>query len=167
MEVVVGDIWEYHRPDTVVGVPVNWTYNKQTGKAIMGRGVAAQYAERYPGVPHLLGGLIKASPRTPHLAWMQNIVGIPVKRHWLDNADLELIQTGLHALTQYDCKAVYLPLLGAGYGGLDPLASLTLMASILKDSRFCLVLKDERVQQKYSASFRYSPKANKRDRTLF
>lgn len=169
MRVIVGDLW-LDRPNAYRVVPINWTYSKTSGLAVMGRGVAQQCATLYPEVPKQLGEAIKQTPRSPRLMGIYRLFLLPVKFHWRDDASINMMKESLvelrNAVGESDAE-IYLPLLGAGFGGLDPLVSMTLMATILDDDRFTLVLKDASVEDKYAYTFRPSQSANKVDRTTY
>lgn len=166
MKVIVGDIWTDRQVEGQVVVPINWTFNRY-GRAVMGRGVARQAADKYPDLALLLGGMIKSNPRTPQICFHKDLILFPVKNHWRDKADLNIIARSLWELRALQSSGtIYFPLLGAGFGELDPVAVLTLMAYMLPSERHILVLKDATVAARYPESFAPSTLANRRDRTV-
>ena len=167
MRVIIGDLW--NRVDKYyVVVPINWTCNRN-GKAVMGRGVAAQAVNHYPELPSLLGKYIMNQPTLPEVLLHAELALVPVKNHWKDLASIKLIDRSLRELVSrlsdspYYC---YLPLLGAGFGGLEPLTSFTLMASILTSDKYTLVLRDSSVVNRYPKTFKPSYLAQRKDNTL-
>lgn len=169
MRVIVGDLWSASKDGHFIIVPINWTYNRN-GNAVMGRGVAAQAAKFYPDLPGILGRYIMSQPTMPEVTFHKDLILVPVKRHWKDTASITFIDKSLRELTEAKTcvphEEWYLPLLGAGFGDLEPLTSLTLMASILTSDNYTLVLKDTTVVSKYSETFKPSVLANRKDKTI-
>ena len=92
----------------------------------MGRGVAQQAALRWPGLPYILGGLIRAGGNHVQMlgtwdSWQ--LIALPVKHHWRDPADFILIERSLDELVghveKYGLNDVALPRPGCGNGGLE------------------------------------------------
>jgi len=118
---------------------------KKDGGAVMGRGVALQAARSWYGLQKLLGTklskkgnrvrvLTKNDAAVPYLSLPRrtdpllvavpwHIVSFPVKYHWKDKADLELIETSCKQLNKLILKRnwrrVLLPKPGCGNGGLN------------------------------------------------
>jgi hypothetical protein len=83
-----GDIWEYYQYGAMIVVTTNGIVRKD-GACVMGAGVAKQAAKKFPQLPFEVGR---------HLGRYGNVVGVfhriitmPVKHHWRDEADLDLI----------------------------------------------------------------------------
>lgn len=90
MRIVKGDLWNYHR----MGAPITITTNgmvKKNGEAVMGAGIAKQAARFFPEMPALLGEHILTNGNV--VGWFpeQRLLTFPVKHHWAEDADLELI----------------------------------------------------------------------------
>lgn len=154
MKIIVGDLWNH--PKACKIIPVNLSTN-HAGHAILGKGVAKQAAMKYPSLPSLYGTYLKS--RQPNQSAVMfdetaELLLVPVKRHWSDKAQLDLIETSLLEVINMGAFGnIYTPLLGCGFGELEILPVLTLMAKLL-DNRFTLVLKDDSVEQKYPQSFK-------------
>lgn len=149
MKEVKLNIWDAYDndPDCVVCVTVNG-YVKKNGEAVMGRGTAAQAAQRWQSLSRWTGRWIKANGNTVQLIVPLRLLTFPVKpakgtsdgqnvvRHmrwrypkgsvvpgWAMKADLALIKRSLARLAQWqkfcDWERVYLPRPGCGAGELD------------------------------------------------
>ena len=120
---VAGDIFEA-TADALVN-PVNTV-------GVMGKGLAAQFRERFPANTRLYEAACRArmvqlgrmfvteSPVRPGPRWSINF---PTKSHWRYPSRLEWITSGLEDLAavieQHRIRSIALPALGAGNGGLD------------------------------------------------
>lgn len=93
----------------------------------MGKGLALQFAHRYPDMLQSYklaaqGGEVRIGEM-----WIWNepeitIINFPTKIHWRDPSKLEWISAGLDDLRKYvilNKHSVCLPALGCGLGGLD------------------------------------------------
>ena len=156
---------------------------RNDGACVMGRGVAKQATERWPGIEYRIGQFISSrgnhvhrvslwpdyagSPKLPLVKmpkskvvapanWLSlqfHIFTLPVKHHWREKADLELIERSLrelvykvdghtpeHAATakRDQLKRIALPRPGCGNGGLSWDNVRPLAAKIL-DDRFIVI----------------------------
>jgi hypothetical protein len=120
----VGDIWALgSAPNSLIGITTNG-FIKRNGECAMGRGVARQAAQRYPGLPARLGNAINQLGN--HVIWFKdiNIFTLPVKHNWWEPADTELIArsvmevNGLAIGLQDPDQRFYLPRPGCGNGRL-------------------------------------------------
>ena len=125
MKEVIGDIWDYQAD--YVCITTNG-YVKVNGAAVMGRGVAKQAQERFPGIEFSLGQKLRAEGNHIYLILVQNqkiIITFPVKHHWREKADLSLIKAStdqLLALATFwveEGTSFVLPRPGCGNGGLS------------------------------------------------
>jgi hypothetical protein len=121
MKEVYGDIWEY--PADVICITTNGVLTK-AGNGVMGRGVALQAKERFPGIEKQLGRSLKEYGNQC-VVWTgpyQPICFFPVKHHWREQADVALIirsAVQLEAIVKRWPGAVFvLPRPGCGNGGL-------------------------------------------------
>lgn len=124
------DLWEYHDQDRYVVIPTNGTVRRD-GKLVMGRGLAAQAAKRWPKIQGILGDYVKKHGSRVFFVDDDDfhIFSFPVKEHWRDRADLQLIQQSaqdlaaliqdLNARTRFQINEVYLPRVGCGNGRLE------------------------------------------------
>ena len=122
MKEVNDNLWNT-RADAIV-ITTNGATRKD-GAAIMGRGVALQAKQRYPGIEHVLGRLIRE--RGNHVNVITGnyprIISFPVKHHWRQRADLKLIAQSAIELAELMDRHSYghlvaLPRPGCGNGRL-------------------------------------------------
>lgn len=143
------NIWSYIGIAHVVCITTNGDVNK-AGLAVMGRGVAAQAKTRYgaggrEGIAAILGRFLHKNGNHVRPVWTDQgtrIVTFPVKHHWHEKADLELIARSAEQLVAFvnaeKVEAIVLPRPGCGNGGLKWEAVQPVLAPIL-DDRFLVV----------------------------
>jgi len=119
---------------------------RRDGTLVMGRGMARQARDRFPGLDAALGGQIRQvcgsggqyglliSPRWQPGAAPHKLGCFQVKRHWQRPADLTLIGHSVTALTWWarlhsDCH-IHLNFPGIGNGGLARTAVLPLLTAL-------------------------------------
>jgi hypothetical protein len=115
---VVGNIWEY------AGAPVVITTNgslTKDGRAVMGKGVARQAAEKYPAIPVDLGRLLAEGGN--HVFDLGNgIITFPVEETAWSLPDLRIISQSAQELRNLVDTSGWLrivvPRPGCGGGGL-------------------------------------------------
>jgi hypothetical protein len=113
---------------------------------VMGRGVALQAIQRMPDLQFALGAEIRHAGNHVYAFWKYRVVSFPVKAHWREQADLELISRSARELsglsiTRADgglVRPIYLPRAGCGNGRLRWEDVRPLLAAIL-DDRFIIV----------------------------
>jgi hypothetical protein len=91
---VVGNLWTY--PADVRVITTNGTV-KKNGECVMGRGCALEAAKKLPGLPKVLGDLIKKNGNVPQRLTdksceIHSLWSFPVKHEWHQKADLTLIK---------------------------------------------------------------------------
>jgi len=101
---------------------------KKNGEAVMGRGIAKEANEYYPGLSKTLGGFIKLYGNHVFPLYFdgqsdQIILSFPVKHNWFETADMELIRRSCQELMEYvdktsPIKRALLPRPGCGNGRL-------------------------------------------------
>jgi hypothetical protein len=143
-----GNIWGFSGDAYVITTN---GFVKKDGKAVMGRGIAKQAAERHTWLPKLLGESLKA--RGNHVDVFQSIVGsnemspmvlitFPVKTVWWEKADPALIERSAHELVDAVAatrwKRIIMPRPGCGNGQLDWNHVKPIIEPIL-DDRFLVV----------------------------
>lgn len=121
------DIWDAP-PDAWIGITTNGTV-RADGRLVMGRGVAREARDRFPGIDRVFGEWVSLQ-NTPCFvlgfppANGRNLFSFPVKHHWSELADLALIHRSaykLYDVTTQDSwrgKQYYLPRPGCGNGRL-------------------------------------------------
>lgn len=123
MKEVNGDLWDSNAD--IIVITTNGATRKD-GAAIMGRGVALQAKNRYTGIEHVLGRLIRENGNHVNIITgnIPKIVSFPVKHHWRERADLKLINQSVLELILLvnrlypNYTAVALPRPGCGNGRL-------------------------------------------------
>jgi len=120
MREVTGNLWDYPADWRVI--PTNG-FIKQNGAAVMGRGLARQATERFPGLANYLGHLLCAEGNHVHPLPEFGLITFPVKHNWWEQASLELIERSVKELkllfvggTQV---SISLPRVGCGNGRLS------------------------------------------------
>ena len=118
---------------------------KRNGEAVMGAGCAKELRDAVPTSPKRLGTLIKAHGNRPVRFARVNgadVASLPVKHHWREEADLDLIVDSVIALvflvTKFGYKNVVLPRPGCGNGRLKWSQVKPHVAPLL-DDRFTVV----------------------------
>lgn len=135
----VGDLWT---------TPADWrviTTNgdvKKNGAAVMGRGCALEAKTRFVGIDHYLGRMIQQFGN--HVYFLEaGLLSFPVKHHWQDRADIELIRRSATELRYFldighISGRILLPRPGCGNGGLNWTGVKPVIAPIL-DDRFAVI----------------------------
>lgn len=123
---------------------------KNDGCCVMGRGIARQFRDMFPGIDKKLGEYItKYGNRCFQLGkGTVNgktfiIVSVPVKHHWNEMADVTLISKSCDQLMEmadkYGYSKVYLPAPGCGNGRLNYENQVYPWISLILDDRFVCV----------------------------
>ena len=104
---------------------------------VMGRGLAAQVAARWPSSVAAYKGMLQCGVlREGSIgSWRRNdggwILQVPTKRHWRERSPLELVKQSIDAIgpicQRRGIREVAVPPLGCGLGGLDPKTVLPLV----------------------------------------
>jgi hypothetical protein len=130
-----GDIWKMHGSARVI--TTNGVVRKD-GACVMGRGVALQAKERYPGIEFALGEIIRIKGN--HVFTLMSEEGdtffsFPVKHHWRDRADLDLIRRSAEEIMEakFGRERILMPRPGCGNGGLTWEEVKPVIAPILDD----------------------------------
>lgn len=106
--------------------------NTVNTEGVMGKGVALQFAKKFPEMLVAYKAACKAGEVQPgrmHVFEREEmfrpryIINFPTKRHWRTRSRIEDIEAGLAALAReigrLDIRSIALPPLGCGNGGLD------------------------------------------------
>ena len=138
MKEILGNIWDCRR-EGWVAVTTNGVV-KRDGSCVMGRGVALQAKQRFPRLPYELGRLIQQLGNRVFAFPKYQLYSLPVKYHWREKADLDLIVFGCHRLAAIvpPERTVYMVRPGCGAGGLSWEVVRVVIAPIL-DDRFVVV----------------------------
>lgn len=145
MREITGNLWDYINDGWIV-ITTNGIVNAKGG-CVMGRGTALQAKRRYPGLDIRIGNMIKK--RGNHV-WIfdmgyditgapTRIVTFPVKHHWQEPADLQLIaQSAKELKSKLGSSKAYMPRPGCGNGGLSWDEVRPILVDLL-DDRFTVV----------------------------
>jgi len=142
-----------------IAVPTNGSINKE-GLAVMGRGVAKLVADEEPEIRKYLGRRLRIYGNLVQVFPPLNLITVPVKHEWDQQASLELIGRSLaelngvvdHSMKHYGGRInhVYCPRFGCGNGGLEFADVEPLIVKYLgNDSRFTLVSLPEEYEEHY------------------
>lgn len=117
-----GDMFfDYLSPEIGYVITTN-SYVKNDGSLVMGRGTALRAAQLHKDIPKILGDLIMLHGNVPFIL-PYNLISLPVKWHWRDQADIALIQDSLiqlrYLLRMYPYDVVRIPRPGCGNGKLE------------------------------------------------
>jgi hypothetical protein len=127
LQILNEDIWEKHKQGKYIIIPTNGDWNR-FGEAVMGRGLALQAKTNFPLLPKMLGNLLKKHGNIGFEFPMWNLFTFPVKIHWSEQANLELIEQSTKDLEEFELcikskinfpLPIYLPKVGCGNGKLD------------------------------------------------
>lgn len=120
------------------------------GELVMGRGCALQAKQRYPWLPKILAHEVIQYGNQPYVIALDNtwtqldvpIITMPVKHHWHERADLDLIVTSAKRIVTWvdtlEYRKVVMPRPGCGNGRLTWDVVKPLLAELL-DDRFHVV----------------------------
>lgn len=113
------DIWSY-QGQAILAITTNGSLTPD-GRAIMGRGVAKQAAERFPELRHKLGRLLQVRGNHVHEILL-GLVSFPVEETPFSLPELSLIRRSAEELRQLtdQCgwRQVVVPRPGCGGGGM-------------------------------------------------
>ncbi|MCK9428789.1 MAG: hypothetical protein M0R17_02110 [Candidatus Omnitrophica bacterium] len=140
-----GNLWVWHKLGSTIVIPTNEGW-KHDGSNVMGAGLAKEAREVYTELPKIYGRdcqlltsrvyypdyrliLVPSKPlnvKSPHLSWQgnANINTVTKSLKWLQDISESLPEK------------VYVPLIGAGNGQLDPELIKELMDKILISEKF-------------------------------
>lgn len=140
MKEVFGNAWELAKDYDVLCITTNGMVKKD-GECVMGRGIAAEFKARYPFGPKILGDKIKANGNVLQpIMWNEEItyMAFPVKHHWAEAADMELIYKSSCELASkaraMSDKKFLLPRPGCGNGRMDWEKVKSMIEGILPDN---------------------------------
>jgi hypothetical protein len=139
MNEITGNIWDYHAT-SIIAMTTNGHVTR-TGKAVMGRGVAAQAAKRFSSLPERLGLAIVQKGNHVHFLG-ENLVSFPVEHSPLEVPDLHLIERSARELValagEQGWPSIIVPRPGCGGGGLSWDEVRPLLAACF-DDRFTVI----------------------------
>ena len=136
----VGDIWDHADRGAVIVITANGSLTRG-GRAVLGRGVARQAADRFPNIEEKLGRLL--AEHGSHVFDLGNrIVSFPVEETAWSQPDLRIIARSAEELRlladRSGWQRVVVPRPGCGGGGLAWRDVRPLLAPWF-DARFTLI----------------------------
>lgn len=142
---VRGDAWKECVKYDALCITTNGAV-KTNGECVMGRGIALEAKKRFPQLPGILGYMIKSYGNHVHKLGVLNnkvaLLSFPVKHHWKDKADIELINRSAQELVQLANRAewerILLPRPGCGNGKLS-WSDVKLVLNKVLDDRFHII----------------------------
>lgn len=158
---VAGDYWELAKSHDTLVCTINMVV-KANGELVMGKGIALEFAERYPFLPQDFGKQIKdnlarTEPNSTPIptsylvdgsGYEKILLGLPTKIHWQDKSTLFLVDQSLYSLRQFidslpfpQTRKVLMTRPGCGNGGLAWDDVMPLCARYL-DERFTICHKE-------------------------
>ena len=118
---ITGDIWQCDGP---IVITTNGDINSR-GECVMGRGIALQAKRKFPTLPTVIATHIRNHGNVVgRFAYGKGLFTFPVKHHWSEIADMELIEQSakdLHMMVYKDYHPpyeIYMVRPGCGNGGL-------------------------------------------------
>lgn len=118
---VYGNLWDF---PGIKCITTNGTINR-FGEAVMGRGCALEAKKKYPLLAKELAESIRQDGNNVHVFSKYPLITFPVKHHWSDKADIELIKRsaiqllGFSIMSDNPNEDIYLPRPGCGNGHLQ------------------------------------------------
>jgi len=156
-----GNIWEFGRYSSCVAITTNGCVTKE-GKCVMGRGIALQAREMFPGIDRILGQKIKRFGNIPIAIGQFNFRGnkehcrpnkyrifsFPTKHNWREKSDIKLIEQSARILGAlftrvWGHETMYLVRPGCNNGGLDWETEVKPVIDPLLDSHFIIVEREK------------------------
>jgi hypothetical protein len=141
MQEIIGNLWDLHDQGFWIGIPTNGNCRRD-GRAVMGAGVALAAANRFPNLPILLGGKLRASGNHAYYWHEFRLVTLPTKEAWTQPSTLGLIERtareAVRLADHYEISEIYCPRLGCGLGCL-PWNEVAAVLARLWDDRFIIV----------------------------
>lgn len=120
MKEITGDLWDFHKAGHWVVITTNGDVTR-AGLAVMGRGVAREAALRFTGIAAELAYRLRVHGNHVHaFGGERHLLTFPVKHHWQERADLELIKRSVEELKDaaQGFDTIYMPRPGCGNGKL-------------------------------------------------
>jgi hypothetical protein len=152
MREATGNLWDLVGPRDGLVITTNGDVNKD-GRAVMGRGIALEARAKFKGIDRMLAAQIaRYGNHVWSLARSQavdyTLFFFPVKHHWYDEADPELIIRSAYEIVDLvererrmvpnEMETVWMPRPGCGNGRLD-WADVKPMLEPILDDRFVAV----------------------------
>jgi len=123
MKIYRCDIWSLADRADAICITTNGL-TKANGEAVMGKGIALQARQRFPGIDRVLGDHLRTRGNVPGIINVNpTIVSFPTKNDWRDKSDLDLIEKSARKLSsmiaEHGWTKIALPKPGCASGGLQ------------------------------------------------
>ena len=119
---ITGNIWDFHSAGYWIVIPTNGIVSPNTGKAVMGAGLALQAKEKFPKLPKELGRRIYNHNVRAESFPQYKLICFPTKYDWRKPSSLKLIVESSVALNKFieesEETTLYMPQVGCGRGEL-------------------------------------------------
>ena len=96
---IKGNLWDFHNMGFPVVITTNCEINNR-GEAIMGRGIALEAKQKFPGLAKDLGKFIKFHFSDVHYFPEYNLFNFPTKFDWRKDSDINLIKMSVNNLSE-------------------------------------------------------------------
>lgn len=120
MKLLYGNLWKVKADFR--GITTNG-FVKNSGAAVMGRGVALQARQKFPGLDFIVGEIIQTKGNHVALIDSLGLFIFPVKHNWYEKADLYLIERSAKELKEIaeslPSQIFVMPVPGIGNGRLE------------------------------------------------
>jgi hypothetical protein len=153
MQEIQGDFWEIvgTAEPSIICVTTNGIV-KNNGELVMGAGIARQFAERFPELPHELGERVNHTGNIVfHLVYppcKHTIASFPTKHDWRGSSNLSLVKrsaTHLKNLTTKLNRNLYTVRPGCGNGHLNWERQVKpILKEVGWDDRFFIISPEEK-----------------------
>lgn len=122
MKELKADLWSVHAEGKALRLITTIGATRGDGACVMGRGCAREARDKLPGLDHRLGSLIREHGNRPmrlmRLPDGSDLASFPVKRHWREQADPDLIEASARLLVEmtnrFGYEQIFLPRPGCG-----------------------------------------------------
>lgn len=115
------NLWDFDSEIYYRVITTNGNINIKN-EAIMGRGIALQAKERYPGLPSKLADRLKLYGNKVNIFAEYKIITFPTKDNWREKSTYELIKSSCVNLAVlckvFSIKKIVMPMVGCSNGGL-------------------------------------------------
>lgn len=146
MQEARGDLWDFYTQGAWVCITTNGIV-KQDGTLVMGAGCAREASERFPALSYNWGQGVLENGNRLQVSMLHRLISFPVKHHWREYADLDLIRHSAEQLMEWlrhtetfdadgqrrPCAPICLPRPGCGQGGLSWHRVKPVLADVLDD----------------------------------
>jgi len=126
MKIIKDNIWKYYGKGYIV-ITTNG-FVKNNGECVMGRGIAKEAKNRFPGFSTKLGMVIEKLGNNVFFWDKEQLITFPTKHVWWEKSDLKLIEKSAIQLAEYfdepwnmgaDLPRIFMPKPGCSNGKLD------------------------------------------------